>query len=72
MGIEGGNPARRESLQEAVELDRKLHAIWTIKLSNVQIVYSWFALVTQRIEGLCKRIHLSARFRLLRHWFAAV
>ena len=29
MGIEGGNPERRESLAEAVELDRKLHAIWS-------------------------------------------
>lgn len=29
MGIEGGNPARRESLEEAAELDRKLHAIWS-------------------------------------------
>jgi predicted ATPase len=29
MGIEGGNPARRESLEEAVALDRSLHAIWS-------------------------------------------
>lgn len=29
MGIEGGNPARLESLAEAAELDRTLHAIWS-------------------------------------------
>ncbi len=29
MGIEGGNPARQESLEEAAELDRKLRAIWS-------------------------------------------
>lgn len=29
MGIEGGNPARQESLTEAAELDEKLHAIWS-------------------------------------------
>ena len=29
LGIEGGNPARQESLSEAVELDRKLRAIWS-------------------------------------------
>ena len=29
MGIEGGNPERRESLEEAAMLDRKLHAIWS-------------------------------------------
>lgn len=29
MGIEGGNPARRETLAEAAALDAKLHAIWS-------------------------------------------
>ncbi len=29
LGIEGGNPARRESLAEAVELDRRLRGIWS-------------------------------------------
>jgi len=29
LGIEGGNPARRESLAEAVELDTKLRAFWS-------------------------------------------
>ena len=29
LGIEGGNPERRESLQEAVELDKSLHEIWS-------------------------------------------
>jgi predicted ATPase len=29
MGIEGGNPIRNESLEKAVELDRKLHALWS-------------------------------------------
>jgi predicted ATPase len=29
MGIEGGNPERCESLEEAVELDRKLRSIWS-------------------------------------------
>jgi predicted ATPase len=28
IGIEGGNPARVESLQEAIELDRKLRSLW--------------------------------------------
>ncbi|MEP2776035.1 MAG: AAA family ATPase [Luteolibacter sp.] len=28
MGIEGGNPVRKESLEEAVVLDRKLHKLW--------------------------------------------
>lgn len=28
MGIEGGNPERKESLEEAVVLDRKLHKLW--------------------------------------------
>lgn len=27
--IEGGNPVRNESLAEAAELDRKLHALWS-------------------------------------------
>ena len=30
MGIEGGNPARRESLREAAELDRELLSIWSV------------------------------------------
>ena len=29
MGIEGGNPIRNESLEKAVELDRKLRALWS-------------------------------------------
>ena len=29
LGIEGGNPERHESLEEAVLLDRKLHSIWS-------------------------------------------
>jgi predicted ATPase len=29
VGIEGGNPARIESLEEARHLDRRLHAIWS-------------------------------------------
>lgn len=29
MGIEGGNPTRIESLQQAVDLDRKLRALWS-------------------------------------------
>ncbi len=29
MSIEGGNPIRNESLTEAVELDRRLHAVWS-------------------------------------------
>jgi predicted ATPase len=28
MGIEGGNPIRTESMEEAVELDQKLRALW--------------------------------------------
>ena len=26
--IEGGNPVRNESMEQAIELDRKLHALW--------------------------------------------
>lgn len=29
MGIEGGNPMRNESIQQAVALDRKLRALWS-------------------------------------------
>ncbi len=29
MGIEGGNPVRNETLAEAVELDRKMRALWS-------------------------------------------
>jgi hypothetical protein len=29
MGIEGGNPIRNETLEKAVELDRKLRALWS-------------------------------------------
>jgi predicted ATPase len=29
IGIEGGNPVRNESLEQAVELDRKLRALWS-------------------------------------------
>lgn len=29
MGIEGGNPIRNESLEEAVRLDQKLRALWS-------------------------------------------
>lgn len=29
MGIEGGNPIRNESLEEAVKLDQKLRALWS-------------------------------------------
>lgn len=29
LGIEGGNPARQESITEAAELDHRLHAIWS-------------------------------------------
>lgn len=29
MGIEGGNPTRIEDLEQAVELDRKLRALWS-------------------------------------------
>ena len=29
MGIEGGNPIRNESIQQAVALDRKLRALWS-------------------------------------------
>lgn len=29
MGIEGGNPVRNESLEEAVELDRRLRTLWS-------------------------------------------
>ncbi|MFN9067768.1 MAG: hypothetical protein ACK5V3_11110, partial [Bdellovibrionales bacterium] len=29
ISIEGGNPARVESLEEALELDRKLKALWS-------------------------------------------
>lgn len=29
LQIEGGNPVRNESLEQAVELDRKLRALWT-------------------------------------------
>jgi hypothetical protein len=28
MGIEGGNPIRNESIEQAVELDRKLRQLW--------------------------------------------
>lgn len=38
MGIEGGNPARLESLKEAAELDRKLKTIWS-KHSNFKVVH---------------------------------
>lgn len=30
MGIEGGNPTRIESLQQAVDLDHKLRALWSL------------------------------------------
>ncbi len=29
LGIEGGNPIRNESMEQAVELDRKLRALWS-------------------------------------------
>ncbi|MFM2176199.1 MAG: hypothetical protein RL015_297 [Verrucomicrobiota bacterium] len=29
MGIEGGNPTRNETLKEAVELDRRMRALWS-------------------------------------------
>ena len=29
LGIEGGNPARLETISEAVELDSKLRSIWS-------------------------------------------
>ncbi len=29
MGIEGGNPARKESLEEAVALDARLRLVWS-------------------------------------------
>jgi hypothetical protein len=29
MGIEGGNPVRTESMEEAVALDTQLRAIWS-------------------------------------------
>lgn len=38
MGIEGGNPARRENLDEAAELDRKLRAIWS-QHPNFKIIH---------------------------------
>lgn len=28
MSIEGGNPCRKESIQEAIDLDRKLRSLW--------------------------------------------
>lgn len=37
MSIEGGNPARTESLKEAIELDKKLKEVWS-KHPNFQLV----------------------------------
>lgn len=37
MGIEGGNPVRCESLEEAVELDRQLHEVWSQHPNFVEV-----------------------------------
>jgi len=37
MGIEGGNPVRRESLEEAVSLDKQLHSLWSQHSNFVEI-----------------------------------
>ena len=37
MGIEGGNPVRSESLEEAVKLDRQLYKLWSRHPNFVEI-----------------------------------
>lgn len=37
MGIEGGNPVRRETLNQAVKIDRKLHQLWSSHPNFIEV-----------------------------------
>jgi predicted ATPase len=69
IGIEGGNPTRIESTAEAVELDRRLRAIWSQHPRFVFVPHnaSFFRKITfglASLESIVAQLgHLSARGR---------
>lgn len=58
-GIEGGNPMRIESVEEALHLDRRLHAIWSKhpKFVVVRHNQSFFKKITFGLTALESLVH---------------
>lgn len=58
-GIEGGNPMRIESVEEALHLDRRLHAIWSKHPRFVVIRHnpSFFKKITFGLTALESLVH---------------
>ncbi|MBN8537824.1 MAG: AAA family ATPase [Deltaproteobacteria bacterium] len=58
ISIEGGNPARIESLEEALELDKKLKALWSQHPQFVFVPHniSFIKKVTTGLEAMAKII----------------
>jgi len=54
IAIEGGNPTRIESIEKAVELDRRLHAIWSRHPKFVVVRHnpSFFKKITSGLAAL--------------------
>jgi predicted ATPase len=58
MGIEGGNPIRSESMAEAVELNKHLHAIWSQhpRFTIVNHDSSFFRKIGRGLDALSQTI----------------
>ncbi len=58
IGIEGGNPIRNETLAEAVELDRRLRAVWSQHPDFTLVVHepSFFHKITKGFHAIASRL----------------
>jgi len=67
--IEGGNPMRNESLEEAVNLDRRLRALWAahpnfVLIPNHRSFFKKIALGFEALESLIARLACEGRSTL--------
>ncbi|MCC7443140.1 MAG: AAA family ATPase [Bdellovibrionales bacterium] len=58
VSIEGGNPARTESLKEALALDRRLHALWEKHPRFVHVPHdpSFLRKISQGLRAISKMV----------------